>query len=86
MQDFLEQDVVPLGVWTQAGDSTQEWQWDIHSPGAQSHLLVFRSATPHPMCPHSLDTDVYVLGLLAVQCTLRISSIDCFLAAPDYCV
>lgn len=44
MQDFTEQEILPLGAWTQEADAIQRWQWEIHSPGAQSHLLVFRSA------------------------------------------
>ena len=45
LQDFKEQDVVPLGHWSNATDGRQQWQWEIYSPGAESHLLIFRSAS-----------------------------------------
>ncbi|CAK0770461.1 hypothetical protein CVIRNUC_003769 [Coccomyxa viridis] len=40
-EDFKEQDVVPLGHWSNATDGRQQWQWEIYSPGAESHLLIF---------------------------------------------
>ena len=46
LQAFQEQDIVPLGSWDKAANGRQKWQWRIHSPGAQSHLLIFRSVCP----------------------------------------
>ena len=68
MQDFMEQEILPLGIWTQAANETQKWQWEIHSPGGQSHLLVFRSAIPHPLISALALTETCKTGdWLAVQ-------------------
>ena len=45
---------MPLGHWSNAADGRQQWQWQIHSPGAASHLLVFRSAMLCSMWDHEL--------------------------------
>ena len=45
---------MPLGHWRNATDGHQQWQWQIHSPGAESHLLIFRSAMMCSMWDHAV--------------------------------
>ena len=44
LQGWREQDVASAGMWERLADGTCMWRLLIVSPGAQSHVLVFRCA------------------------------------------
>ena len=42
MQGFREMDLMDLGKWVESSAAGSVWRLQMESPGAQSHVLIFR--------------------------------------------
>jgi hypothetical protein len=56
-QDHKEADITALGVYQQVDHATTVWRLALHSPGAQSHILIFRQGLRRRF-PYLLMRDV----------------------------
>ena len=46
-QGFEEGDAIAAGGWAELGEDGSQWRLALHSPGAQSHVLIFRCLLEH---------------------------------------